>query len=340
MIVVSETEDFTKNKDKEKIAEKMGALLTKKGAKAYVKAKEILLNEKFECETIREAILFFIQEWREVKHPGLLSIACESVGGDPESVNDIGAALLLLLSSAHIHDDIMDHSRTREGKLTVYGKFGEDIALLVGDALLFEGLMLLHQFCERLPAHKKEAVLNLTKSAFFEVGAGEADEVALRMKDFLSAEECLENLKRRAAVAEAVMRIGAVIGCGSSEETEILGQYGRNLGILTAIREEFIDVFEPEELMNRYRCKCLPLPILYALQNEKKREEIIRLISKKRIREEDAYMLADLIIDTEEIEKLKKNMQSLIENTIKLITPIRRNKKALRLLLYSTMEDL
>jgi geranylgeranyl pyrophosphate synthase len=329
-----------KDKGKKKLAERMDILLTKKGAEAYQKAKEIILNEKFECEIIREAILFFMQEWHEIKHPGLLSVACESVGGDPNSVNDVGAALVFLLGSAHIHDDIIDQSKSKEGKPTVYGKFGKDIALLVGDALLFEGLILLHKFCEKLPTHKKEIILNLIKSAFFEVGNGEANEVILKREGILSAERCLDNLRMRAAMAEAVMRIGAIIGNGNDEEIEILGHYGRILGLLAAIREEFIDIFEPEELMNRYRHEFLPLPILYALQNKQKRYKIMHLINKNRISADNVYTIADLVMNSEEVRKLKNDMKSLIESELISLKLLKRNVKVLRSLLNSMIEDL
>jgi len=327
-------------KNKRKLAEEAGTILLKKSEEVYKKAKEIILSEKIKCKTIRDAMHYFIQEWRDIKHPGLLCISCEAVGGDTNSANDIGAALLLLLSSAHIHDDIIDQSKSKGSKPTVYGKFGRDIALLVGDAFLFEGLTLLHQFCEKLPEHKKKNIIELTKAAFFEIGSGEAKEVILKNRESLTPEDCLDILKMRAAIAEIVMQIGAIIGNGNEKEIEILGHYGRTLGLLSAIREEFIDIFEAEELKNRYKHEYLPLPILYALQNTQKREQIFRLLKKKRITEKDSFMLADLVIDTGKVRGTKRYMHALIENELHLMRNIRNNKKILELLLYSTVEDL
>jgi geranylgeranyl pyrophosphate synthase len=331
-------ENMGKNVQK-KLAEQIAALLTKRGEEAQRKAREIILNEKFDCETIRNAILFSMQEWNKIKHPGLLQIACETVGGNTNIANEVGASLLLLLCSAHIHDDIIDNSKSKEGKPTVYGKFGRDIALLTGDALLFEGLMLLHKICEKLPAHKKEVIIHLIKSAFFEVSSSEADEVILRRERVFQPEKYLDNLCRRAAMAEATMRIGGIIGGGSSEEIEILGHYGRTLGILAAIREEFIDIYDPEELMNRYRNELLPLPILCALQDEQKRNEIISLIQKNHLSQEEAYTLAELVADCDKVMKLKKKMQSLIENELKLLKPLKINRAILKSIVYSMIED-
>lgn len=333
--------EFAKSDNEQKLVERLSNLLIRRGAKSYEKAKKILLDEKIECEVLRKAMLFFIQELQGIKHPGLLAIACESVGGDHEYLDDIGAALLLLLGGVHIHDDIIDKSARKEGKLTVYGKFGRDIALLLGDALLFEGLMYLHKICEKLTPFKKEEILKLVKAAFFEIGMGESDEVAVRNKGgIFSVEKHLDNLRKKAAMAEAVMRIGAIIGNGSNKEIDALGLYGRNLGLLVAIREEFIDVLEPEELMDRIKCKWPPLPVLYALQNVDKRNKLFDLLNKKRVKINDAREITRLVMTTEEFEQLKKVCQFIAIKTLNVLRNAKiGNKRLFTLLLYSTIDD-
>jgi len=331
------------NNDKnarKKLAEEARIILTKRSEAAYEKAKKIILSEKIKCKLIQDAIRHFMLEWQDVQHPGLLSLACEAVGGNPNSANDVGAALLFLLGGAHIHDDVIDQSKYKGGKPTVYGKFGRDIALLVGDAFLFEGLTFLHQFCERFPENKRRRIVDLVKASFFEIGSGEATEVIFREKHDFSPKSCMDYLKMRAAVAEAIMRIGAIIGDGDEKEIELLGHYGRTLGFLSAIRDEFIDTFEPKELENRYRYECLPLPVLYALQSTQKREEIVRLLQKKKITENDAYALVDLVMDTNDIKKVKKEMEFTIKQELRRLKTIKQNKNELKLLILATVEDL
>jgi len=120
-----------------KSMQKVKKLLEERGRKAYEVAKEEILNEEIEYEPIRDALRYFIQElWQNFQRPALLSLACKSVGGNPEKTNSIGVALILLTGAADIHDDIIDQSETKGSKPTVFGKFGRDIALLVGGALL------------------------------------------------------------------------------------------------------------------------------------------------------------------------------------------------------------
>jgi geranylgeranyl diphosphate synthase type I len=336
-----EMNQLVKNKNiRKKLAEETYILLTKKDAGAYKKARKIIMNEKIKCEILKEALLYFLQELHEIKHPSLLSIACETVGGNPENLNEISAALLLLLGSAHIHDDIIDRTKRKNDKLTLYGKYGMEIALLVGDMLLFEGLTLLNQFCDKLPEDKKRIILNLIRSAFFEIGHGEIKEVIFRRQHNLSPNECLNYLKMRAALGEAAMRIGAIIGGGNEEEIEVLAHFGRTFGLLSALREEFIDCFDLEELKNRYRDECLPLPILYLFENSTQKEEILHLLQKKRITEEDIHGLIDIATKAKKVKKLKNRMKLLMKKELQSISKVRENSDILEALLRSTIEDI
>jgi len=330
-----------KKKNNKKLMKQVQVLLTKHGQRAFEIAKTAVLNEKMMCKLVYEAIRYFMEEsWYDVQHPALLSLACEAVGGNPDATTQIGAAIVLLAGAADIHDDIIDKSITKGSRPTVYGKFGKDIALLAGDALLFKGLILLHEACEKLPKKQRQAILNLTKQAFFEIGSAEAKETGFKEKYDLTPEEYRKVIEMKAAVAEANTRIGAILGGGYSEEIDVLGHYGRTLGMLMTIRDDFIDLFEPDELGNRAKNECLPLPILYAFQNKRKKSEIIRLFRKNKITKQETRKILDLIMDTKNVQELKKEMKLLIKKEEKLLGRIGRTKNALRLLLHSTLEDL
>lgn len=327
------------NDSKRKSVMHVDLTLAEKGGLAHRKAKRIIQSEKVKCSLVKDAMLYFMRELKEVKHPGLLSLSCEAVGGRPDDTGNIGAALLFLLGSAHIHDDIIDQSRMKRNKATVYGRFGQDIALLVGDAFLLEGMTLLNQSCEGFPAEKRKAIADLTKDAFFEIGCGEADEVILRKKHDLSARDLLECLEKRAAMSEAAMRIGALIGDGKKEDIEDLGHYGRTLGLLAAIREEFVDIFEPTELKSRYEHQILPLPITYASRDLQKKRKIMGLLRKPKITEEDAGVLVELVMNSKEVQKLREYMRSLVEKGLTLVKNIKKSE-LLEWLLLAMVENI
>ena len=280
------------------------------------------------------------ETWYDVQHPALISLTCEAVGGNPEAMTQIGAAMILLAGSADIHDDIIDKSEIKDSKPTVLGKFNKDVALLVGDALLFIGLTLLHEACEKLPRKQGQTILDLTKQAFFEIASAEAKEAGFKGKYDLTPEQYYKVIEMKAAAAEANARIGAILGGGNPKEIDALGHYGRTLGILMTIRDDFIDMFEPDELSNRAKNECLPLPILYAFRDTRKKSEIARLLMTNNITEQETQKILNLIIDMKEVQELKKQMQMLVKKSEHALNRIKRNKKTLKLLLQSTLEDL
>jgi heptaprenyl diphosphate synthase len=330
-------------KTNKKMMEKALETLQKHGENALAIAKESILQEKIEYRPIYDALCYFSREILcDFHHPALLSLACKAVGGDPETVLNIGASIAMLSGAVDIHDDIIDKSETKASKLTVYGKFGRDAALLVGDALLFKGLLLLHEACEKLPKFQGRKILELTKRAFFEIGMAEAEETSFRGKYDLNPEDYLNIIRRKAALAETCMRIGAILGGGNRKEVSVLGHYGRTLGTLMTIRDEFADVFEPEELKHRAENECLPLPILYAFQTSEVKDKITETLKKEAISENDCFKIVEIIMETRGVQKLKRKIQTQVKKEIKKLNFIRNSLilKELTILIKAGLENI
>lgn len=316
-------------------------LLLERGREALETARQAVLKETVPFKPLEDALRFFIMNWEDVLHPAMLSLACESVGGKPEATAQIGAAMVLLAGGADVHDDVIDQSRIKDSKSTVFGKFGKDIAILVGDALLFKGLYLLHEACVTLPEDKQQSILELTEQAFFGISSAEAKDASLRGKtDSCVAKEYLEMIKMKAAVGEATTKIGAILGGATQEETDALGHFGKTLAILYAIRDEFIDAFELEELTNRVEKECLPLPILLTLRDAEKAAKIKQLIGKKPITQKELEHVLKLVVNSKETRELKNEMRLMIEDENKRLSSVCLRRRKFTLLLRSSIEDL
>ena len=193
------------------LMERAKTLLAQRGRKAVEISRQQVLKQHIEYEPLREALRYFVEEiWFDFLHPALISLSCEAVGGKPEDSINIGASMVLLAGAADIHDDIIDKSLVKQPKPTIFGKFGQDIAILAGDALLLQGLYLMHEACRLLPEKKKEAILDCIKQAFFEISSAEAEEAGFRGNLDLKGSDYLEIIRKKVAAAEATMKIGAI----------------------------------------------------------------------------------------------------------------------------------
>ncbi len=324
----------------EKLMQSVSALLKTRGKKALKEAQKAMSEEKQIYEPLGEALSYFMNEvWLDFLHPALLSLASEAVGGKADDTIQMGAAFILLAGGADVHDDIIDQSTTKEGKATVFGKYGKDIAILAGDALLFKGLYLLHEAVRRLPDNQRRQILETVRQAFAGINSAEAKETGLRGKTNITNQEYMDIIKMKVAVSEATTKIGAIIGKGTPQQIDLLREYGRIFGILNTIRDEYIDVFETAELKNRAEKECLPLPILATFKNPNKKTQILELIKRPATKETMAKIL-DLTMDSFETKNLTEETKSLMRQELQLISNIRNCRQELELLLNACTVDL
>ena len=187
-----------------------------------------------------------------------------------------------------------------------------------------------------------DAIWNIIKSRFFEMGNAEALEASLKGNTDVSVKEYTRILKMKASTSEAHMRIGAIVGGGEQEIVDLLGNYGRTLGILIGIREDFIDVFEPEELQTRIRNECLPLPILYAFKNPQTKKIILNYLSKREISDKDSEKMVDIIFKQKDVEMFRNKIKRLAEEACNNIfsLPNKNLASQMKILIKGVIEDL
>jgi geranylgeranyl pyrophosphate synthase len=113
-------------------AEVLGALLS-----------EQLERHRFadELAPLEEPLRYALQGGKRVR--GVISLAtAEAAGARPEEALPAAAALELVHAFSLVHDDLpaLDDDELRRGQPSVWARYGEAVAILVGDALLAESL--------------------------------------------------------------------------------------------------------------------------------------------------------------------------------------------------------
>ncbi len=324
----------------EEAMKRLQKMFKERGSKALEMARKEALQEKIECKEAREALTYFITEyWHDLARPTLLSLACEAVGGDPELTTPIAIPMILISGAIDIHDDIIDESKTKNGRPTVYGKFGKDIALLIGDALLFKGLILLNKATQKgISQEKMTRIMDIIKNMFFELGDAEALELQFRGKSEILPEEYIHVVRKKAADVEAHTRISAILGSGSEKEVEALSEYGRLLGMLIILRDDWIDMIDFEESVSRIKRESLPLPLLYALKNPRIRSNINDILKRKKITKKDAEIILRVTYDAQGFRHYESLMKKLAENAFSSLSPI-KHAQHLKLLVQAMLPE-
>lgn len=317
--------------------------LNQRSSEAIQAAKKIVLGEKFSSESVNQVIQRYITKWNDSTRPGTLALSYEIVGGQSGGAVNLQTALLLIDVTMDIHDDIIDGSITKKETKTVYGKLGKEAALLLGDAFMVKGFSYLQTALEKLGQEQQMKIINAVEAFLIEVVDAHLVESQLKNKKWsVPAETYLRVLTKKAADIEGRMKIGAIYGGATPNEIEILSEIGRNLGILLIIRADYVDIFDFDELSNRVKNECLPLPILYAIKNKTTKTKIKRILSKQKIRAEDCEAVLAVLDKSEDVAELKNYLTNLTLKSSNLAKRLNDNQARMTLqhLLSSLLENL
>lgn len=249
--------------------------------------------------------------------PALISLSCELVGGKPETTRSLGAAMLLITASGDVHDDIIDRSTHKFRRRTVFGKYGNDYTLLVGDALLVQGMLLFQDRCESLSQSKRKLISKLLSQSFFEIATAEALESKLWKIFQPTKKEYFKIIRLKGSVAELQCRIGGILGNACEKELDALTNYGRAVGILSTIKDEFLDTLNFSELRHRFRNELPPYPIFCALQNESLKKQIKPILEKSPLSREDLELITNLAMKSKEVQNIKMDLKLLEDNELR-----------------------
>jgi len=235
--------------------------------KAYLQDRRKIVEEALEHyipaddipAEIYEAVRYSLFNGGKRIRPILCLAAAEAVGGDMASAIPVACALELIHTYSLIHDDLpaMDNDDFRRGKPACHKAFGEDIAILAGDALLTEAFVLLSRAEKvRLSGFSAEKRLAVIQEIAYAAGiCGMVGGQALDMLSgkFEAEENTLREIHRRktGALIVAAVKSGAMIFNAGKDKIQSLAEYGINLGLAFQIADDILNVEGDRELMGK-----------------------------------------------------------------------------------------
>jgi len=282
--------------------------------------------------TARSALISFSERWKDHSRAALMVMCCEAVGGDPAAVLPAAKALVLSGGAFDLHDDIVDGSMLRTDKCipTTLGRYGQNVTMLAGDALLIEGLSQLYLLSKQMPLEKVGEIVRTIKNGLYELGSAEVDELELVHNANVTPDVYLRIVRMKAADVESYTRVGAMAGGGSAEEIDALGTFGRMLGMAVILRDDIEDAFnDKRELFSRIAKESLPLPLIYSLDDPCCVKKITAIQATGDPAELDA--LLGIIENNGSFEKTKSYIQELLQQSKLALRHVKDPSKLLTL---------
>ncbi|MBP7496416.1 MAG: polyprenyl synthetase family protein [Bacteroidales bacterium] len=234
--------------------------------------KETIKSDDFFLNTITN---YVIRTKGKQVRPILVFLSAKLCGKINDNTYTAATLIELLHSATLIHDDVVDDSDHRRGFFSVKALWKNKIAVLVGDYLLSQGLLISLN-------NNNFAILKIVSEAVKNMSEGELMQIHKARTLDIDEEVYFQIIKKKTAVLLAAC---CACGCASNindkniEKT--MYQIGENIGIAFQIKDDLLDfdinrnTGKPKNIDMKERK--LTLPVIHLLKNSsllKKRKYI------------------------------------------------------------------
>lgn len=186
---------------------------------------------------------------------GLILIKCALLGdATVDGVIDYACALEMVHTYSLVHDDLpeMDNDDLRRGKPTCHKKFGDDIALLAGDALLTKAFNIIANDKNFDSDIKIETIKYLSqKSGEHGMLAGQVIDKQSENKQIGEALLCELQQRKTGDLFACAVLIGCLLGNVDDDVRDSLLKYIENLGLAFQIKDDILDVTSSESVLGK-----------------------------------------------------------------------------------------
>jgi geranylgeranyl pyrophosphate synthase len=277
-------------------------ILEDNGGRVAEKARRILLEDPV-LKELRTPLQFISESWRDPLTPALMKLSCVAVGGSSDATYETALAMSLMNLSVYIWDDIIDKASIKLFKPTLFGKFGESTALVIGGLASAKAFSTLNQM--KTDKTKLQKITTLFWKLWATVATAETRTMRMRSRKNLSSRSKFWKIKMEAMDLKTCLEIGALLGGGTKSEIDQLGRYGLNLGIILELRKDFhVSTNLTLELAEKIRSGALPYFLLCASErSEKIRKKIVSLSSSDNVKQVDIKEIVEAALENKMLDK-------------------------------------
>ena len=198
-----------------------------------------------------------------------------------EKLLPLSVAFEMVHLATLVHDDIVDEASTRRGIPTVNARYGDKVAILLGDYLFAKTAGLIADVEDfRIDRLFSDTVASVCEGTIIEL-------LSTHTLDF-SLDAYLERISRKTACLMAACCKGGATVCGGTDaQIALMEQYGHNLGMAFQIVDDVLDYSASADVIgkpagNDLRQGLITLPLIYALESAQNGylEQVQRVIRK------------------------------------------------------------
>lgn len=202
--------------------------------------------------SIQEPIDYTLENGGKRIRPLLTLLGAELCGGSIQDALPAATCIEMTHNFTLIHDDVMDDAEIRRGQDSVFKKWGTNSAILSGDSLFVQAMIILTDHYDSLSNNTFHQLYKVYLESIYEVCNGQAMDMDQAADQLSSPNDYLKMIDgKTAALLRGALLMGGIIAGGSSTQLSHLSALGTDLGLAFQIQDDLLDVTGIQEKVGK-----------------------------------------------------------------------------------------
>ena len=201
-----------------------------------------------EPELLYTPIVYSMSNGGKRLRPTLLLAAYNIFAEDVAKAMPAATAIEMFHNFTLLHDDIMDNALVRRGRPSVYAKWGSNVAILSGDAML----IVAYSHLQKCPKESLPLIFEIFNTMALQVCEGQQYDMDFESRQKVSVVDYMTMIELKTSVLLAgAVSIGAVLGGASEEDCRKLNRFALELGLAFQLQDDLLDSYGDEKELGK-----------------------------------------------------------------------------------------
>lgn len=317
-----------------------------KKIKSPIQQEMLLFESKFKeslksnVPLLDKVLHYIVKRKGKQMRPMFVFLSNKMFGEINESTYRSASLIELLHTATLVHDDVIDDANLRRGFFSVNALWKNKIAVLVGDFLLSQGLLLSLQ-------NEEYNLLQIVSKAVKDMSEGELLQIEKARRLDIEEDIYFEIIRQKtAALIAACCACGATAANQDKETVEKMREFGELVGIAFQMKDDLFDYYN-EDIIGKptgidIKEQKMTLPLIFALKHASKKDRkfIIQTVKKHNTDTERVSKVLALVKQSGGIEYTIEKMKGYQNKALALLKTFDDNesRKSLELLVNFVIE--
>ena len=292
----------------------------KRPIEAELKAFESHFREAMKSNVaLLDKITYYIVKRKGKQMRPMFVFLSAKLLGEVKETSYVAASLIELLHTATlVHDDVVDDADKRRGFFSINALWKNKVAVLVGDYLLSQGLLLALQ-------NNQYELLQIMSTAVKDMSEGELLQMEKARRLDIREEVYYDIIRQKtASLFSAACAAGMAASTDDADAVNRMRTFGEKAGIAFQIRDDLFDYGTADvgkPLGIDIKEKKMTLPLIHALEQAPKaeRKRIIRLIRKHHEEDDKVREVIDFVRRSGGLDYARQAMLDYREAALKVL---------------------